>query len=183
MSSKSQEEDSDVDVKIAITASQMIYETSKVCVYKDEKDAIVVVNPQKQIILTRGGKLPYNENNFQQISTFQKMMLENSIMKLCKTVEVDGKELKEVTLVPQKELQKSSKIKELIFTYDPKRNTLYQTETHYMPGGMVEKEKIIYYIIDFHYKGTLPEKVIDKVFTSSGKLQGKYKGYKVVDQR
>ncbi|MDB5272084.1 MAG: hypothetical protein JWO58_451 [Chitinophagaceae bacterium] len=183
MAPGSETPDTDADVKLIISAHQMHYETQLLSVYKDDQDALTIVHPSKQIIRSKGSKIPYNDQALTGVSKLQLDMLSKCTATGCKLLDKDGVKLKQVILFPNESLKKSAQVKTMTFTYDPKAQDLKTIETRYLPGQPMINEKVSIYNTDFNYKEALPASVLNKVYNSSGKLLSKYKGYKVVDQR
>lgn len=175
--------DTDADVKLIITPSQMHYETQLLSVYKDEQDAFTIVHPQKQIIRTSGGKIPYSNQAVGEVGAMQLTMLSQCTVSSCKSVEQNGKLYKQLILIPNEALKQKVQVKTMSFTYEKKSHSLKKIETRYLPGQAMINEQITIYDTDFNYKGVLPASVKSKVFNSSGKLLSSYKGYKIVDKR
>lgn len=179
MSDKSKEKDSDVEISMVISATQMIYETATVSVYKDEQDAFTIVHPRKQIVWTKGTKMPYNDGGVLKMNAFQNSFLDQCKILSCDEKETDGKKLKELKLVPDKKF----KVKNIAFSFDPSSAYITKIETVYFSGGEILSELLTIHEMDMNYKKSVPKKVRDKIFSSKGKLTATFKGYKILDQR
>ena len=175
--------DTDVEVTLIISKTQMIYETKVLSVYKDEQDAFTVLHATKQIVRTSGSKIPYSDNAISQVSDYQLKLLSECELLSCKATEKQGQNLKELILYPNESLRAKAQVKTIRFSYEPATESIKEIETHYLKGQPMVYEKVSIYNTDFVYKQALPIHVSSKIYDSQGKLRDQYKGYKVIDQR
>jgi hypothetical protein len=175
---------SNVEIRLWITAKEMIYETAQMSMYKDETDAFTIIHPRRQIVWTNGSKMSYSQSDRLQLGANQEALLDKSTLQLCHTIKIEGKEIQEISLVPDKQIKATAKVEKLLFHYDPKQEKMLRIQTKYAPGSEVMEETVDFYELSFHYKGVVAVSAHEKVFSKgNNNLLSKYKGYKLLDNR
>jgi hypothetical protein len=184
MSKSSRLPDTETNVQVYMTSSQMHYVSDVLTTYQDERDAFAIVPQRKMILWANGGKRPDGNERTQLLVQVQDTVLTFSRVVACKTIEEDGSELKVISLEPNKKSMEFFKISRIEYFIDPAEERIVRTSTFYLPSQEIAMRSIVYHELDLNYnKIKLSKPVYEQIFSSEDKLLAKYKGYQLLDKR
>lgn len=175
--------DTNQEVELVISATQLHYTTKTVSVYKDQNDVFTIIHPLKQVIRSKGTAMNYSEQGVAGVSNAQLKMIEHCSVQRCVKVNKGGSTLQELTLLADASFQKEAKVSTMRFLYDAQSNDLKEIETIYLKGHAMEREQLTIHNSNFNYQGILPKSIKTKLLNSKGELLPAYKGYSLIDQR
>ena len=151
--------------------------------YQDEKDAFMVVHPNKSIIWSKGGKRPDASVLRDQAGRFQDTLVEMSVLKSCELVTWNGRSVKKIVLEPIKKIKEYTKIVRMEYLLDPEKQQLLQVDMFYQGGEEFISKTITYTTIDWNAKTDMSLGVYYRIFNTNNRLHKRYSTYTLVDNR
>lgn len=167
------------DIKALISNKSASVYSDYVEIHTNQQVSVMVMPKDKRVLIS---DLPKNY----YIQLKQNMAL-STIDSIFKAYTIDGcntsNKMKTVTFLPKKGSIKKYNVKEAQLTYQSDQKEIKAVQLKMGDSGLLSQISIEYKNLESDYKGTL--KIIDfmKTHTKSGKLIGKYAGYKLIDQR
>lgn len=184
MSSKSRIPDSEVTVRVYMSATKLHYVSDVLSTYQDEENAFAVLPQRKVIVWSNGGKLPDAKSNMEMVTQLQDTLVSLSNVVSCNESVENGRAMKVLTMTPYKKAMDIFKVNKIEYSIDPNAKRIERVKTYYQPGEDIVMRSITYHELDLNYNKTnLAKSVYHEIFHASGKLLDKYKGYQVIDNR
>jgi len=154
--------------------------------YQDEKD-VIMINKKTQSIVHTQSSLFYMDSQHERRRLIEE--LQDTVMayvsgKTMTEYKSNGKSIQKLELDIEEKMQKTFKVKKLVYHYDPGKKEVIKTELYFDESYKI-KAKITWFLDDeiSFDKDILKKPVKKQVFTSDGKLKEKYNNYTYIDNQ
>lgn len=157
--------------------------SKEIIVLRDEKNTFTIL-PQKQMIYWANSLI--KDKSVDAYGNLRKM--QDSILKYsdkmdCKAVKAQRYN-REVAVYLNKKMSEQMQMKKVMYCIDDKKNTLIKVLVDYLPNNQFETIVYVFSEQNTDYqKADMNIPVVNLVFESGNKLQKKYAGYKLIDNR
>jgi hypothetical protein len=184
MHSKSRVPDSRTRVDVYMSSHQIHYVSDVLSTYQDELHAFAVLPQRKVIVWAQGGKRPDAIDSKTFAIQLQDTLVNLSKVISCRNAEEQGKTYKVLVMEPYKKARETFKVMRMEYFIDMEKKYVAKANTYYMPSEDVVSTSVTYHDINLNYgKMKLNKPVYQLIFSDQDKLQAKYKGYQVIDNR
>ena len=170
-------------LNMTVSATHTRWVTDQAEMYRDEKEAVLVVHDQKTVYLS---DLPTEDvqTPMQDMINKQNLLFDLSEPVRCETIEKDGRIITRLELHPTAKGRELLLIRKAFFEYDAEAGTLLSTKLLFLPAYPLAESEINYETMDLNYQGPdLDKKANSYVFTRGGKLRAAYAQYQIIDNR
>lgn len=155
--------------------------SDQVDIYTDESETFMVLKTQKMVVASLSSKAVTNSMMSDNFLAFR-----NKFLKSCTVVSntlIDStKEIRQLKLTLNKDLEGLMDIKSITYKYDGKNKKVLSTTVLYENSYKLKKMTVTY--LDFKEESTYTfQKSRKYVLSSKGKLLEKYKTYELMDDR
>jgi hypothetical protein len=151
--------------------------------YQDEKDAFMVMHPQRTIVWGKGGTRPDASVLRIVWGKIQDTLIEVSIVKSCQESIVSGKRVKKILLEPNKKFKDYSRVDRMEYILDIEQEKLLEVTMYYLPGEEFISKAVTYHQINWKAKLDMSVGVYYRIFNTNNKFHKKYSNYTLVDNR
>lgn len=176
-----------VEVKVTAGKNRMIYESTYLSVYQDEKDVFTVIHPRKAIIWSKPdpdvskGK----EVMAQNMVIGQQKLMQACTVRQCRDTTYEGKPTKIIEMVPDAKAKEDYHIERIVYYYTPSESRMRKQEIDFTANYKIDRQIITYYAMNLNYRSKLPKSAYAEIFEGSNKhrkLQPPYRKYQVEQQ-
>ncbi len=175
--------DSDVRVRMYLSADKMQYESNYVSLYQDNNDAITIVHPQKLIVWNQGGALPERKESYATLLSISDTLFTRSKVASCRNMEEDGRQFREVVLQPDAGYRRSRRVQQVVYHYDISEKRVYRSTIYYTEEASRRRETTTYHRLSFNQSAMPFSRAERVILQANGKPVGKYSGYELIDNR
>ena len=168
-----------MDIEVFRKDEALIYETKQVAVYKDSKDAFMVIHPLKRIVWEESNE-SFSDLKTTQIAEMQLTIIENSEVLSCTAIEREGRALKRMVLQPNEKIKEVFGAQKLTIDFDLLDELLKEVTIEFTAANKLKRQVISYHTYDYDYKERTIAASRDLIFTHEGALQPRLKGYSVI---
>ncbi|MBN2487365.1 MAG: hypothetical protein JXB34_15425 [Bacteroidales bacterium] len=173
--------DQHIDIKAYASAGLSIIESKPVSVYCDVNNSYAVMHDLKLISIGEGNVNFSDSSDAQKLFELQKDLIFNSSLESCITKEDKGRYYRYTRFCLAKPVSEEIKIKTFSIWFDTNLKMIYKVELNYIEGQPIKKQVIVYNSVNTDYKPHINGTAREKVFTRSGSLIPKYKGYTILN--
>ncbi|MES2730612.1 MAG: hypothetical protein V4714_02650 [Bacteroidota bacterium] len=182
--SKASLDSRNIEVKVTAGKNRMMYESTYLSVFQDEKDVFTVIHPRHSIIQTKAnpGVGKGKEAMANNVVIGQQKLMQACTVQQCRDTLYEGKLTKIIELVPHAKAMEMYHIKRLTYYYTPAEDRMRKQEIAYTADYSMDRQIITYYTIDLDYQGKLPKSAYAQIFEGGNKhkkLRAAYRQYKI----
>lgn len=175
--------DSDVRVRMYLSADKMQYESSYVSMYQDQHDAITIVHPQKLIVWNQGGALPEQKESYASLMAISDTLFMRSKVIACRNTEENGRQLREIVLQPDAGYRRSRRVQQVVYHYDISEKRVYRSTIFYTEESSRRRETTTYHRLNFNQSAMPFNRAERIILQANGKPVAKYSSYELIDNR
>lgn len=158
-----------------------VFNSTTISVFQDEKDAIMVVHPQKRIII--GPALEKNkEEQLANLTSLQELILSTKKEMNCSEVQLRNQEFTQTRLIPGDDIKDTYQMKEISFFFNS-NNELKTVNVSFTNSNDFLFQRFDYKSMDLDVKNWKPKPAEEYVFDRNNKLLTEYQGYTIIDNR
>lgn len=172
------------EVKMYISEKGLVYESDKFSMYQDKDDIITAIHPQKRLIWAGGkGNTVVKEGDVKAMTESQIAFLENARVASCEDVVQNGKKMKKIGLIVDEKVRDAYKAKDIVFYYNISNKFMEKVSVFFEENYMLNAQTVTYKAMDTDYKGFKFISAKERVLSKSGKPQGRYAGYNLINAK
>lgn len=167
------------NVKIYKNKRKMNFFSDQANMYQDEKNAVIVLKPQR-VIIVNGAVKDVPSNDMDQLLVVRKKFLKSCEVLKCEQ-SASNKNIKTLEVKSTLKLGGKLKIDRMVYTYNTLTGKILKCVTYYDKGFQVKKIVIEYQKLDFNSDYKFTKSAKKQVLGKYEKLLTAYKGYELVD--
>ena len=171
-------------IKMFVSENELVYESDKFSMYQDKNDIITAIHPEKKLIWAGGkGNAGISEADLKSMGEGQLAFIEKARIASCEEVMQNGKRLKKIDLIVDEEIRDAFKAKDVVFYYNISDKTMAKVAVFFERGAPISSQTIAYKAMNTDYKGFKFSSAKERVLSKSGKPQGRYAGYNLINAK